>query len=220
MIGRGDEAIVVAGRNVYPDDIETAVQHESIRKGCIAAVAAPDGGLAIVVEPSEEHDERRARDGVPRYPDSGRRSDGLPGCDGRVRASRVVAEDAEREAPPARDQRDRSPPATARSQGWTSDDRFDRRQSIAALLRAELAAVTGEPIEVFGDDALLSDVGLDSLSLIQALLSVREQILEDLGLSVDDVGDPPTLPWLETVGELIAFVCSSVPANVRKHGDE
>lgn len=53
VIGRGDEAIVVAGRNVYPDDIEAAVQHESIRKGCIAAVAAPDGGLAIVVEPSK-----------------------------------------------------------------------------------------------------------------------------------------------------------------------
>ena len=52
VVGRGDEAIVVAGRNLYPDDIETAVHHESIRRGCIAAVAAPDGGLAIVVEPS------------------------------------------------------------------------------------------------------------------------------------------------------------------------
>jgi acyl-CoA synthetase (AMP-forming)/AMP-acid ligase II len=52
VIGRGDEAIVVAGRNLYPDDIESAVHHESIRRGCIAAVAAPDGGLAIVVEPS------------------------------------------------------------------------------------------------------------------------------------------------------------------------
>jgi acyl carrier protein len=82
---------------------------------------------------------------------------------------------------------------------------------IAALLRAELAAVTGEPIGVFRDDALLSDVGLDSLSLIEALLSVREQILEDLGLSIDDVADPPTLPWLETVGDLTAFVRSSVP---------
>ena len=82
---------------------------------------------------------------------------------------------------------------------------------IAAVLRAELAAVTGEPIDVFRDDALLSEVGLDSLSLIEALLSVREQILEDLGLSVDDVTDPPTLPWLETVGDLTAFVRSSVP---------
>jgi acyl carrier protein len=82
---------------------------------------------------------------------------------------------------------------------------------IAALLRAELAAVTGEPIAVFRDDALLSDVGLDSLSLIEALLSVREQILDDLGLSVDDVTDPPTLPWLETVADLAAFVRSSVP---------
>jgi acyl-CoA synthetase (AMP-forming)/AMP-acid ligase II len=53
VVGRGDEAIVVAGRNVYPDDIETAVHHESIRQGCIAAVVAPEGGLAIVVEPSK-----------------------------------------------------------------------------------------------------------------------------------------------------------------------
>jgi phosphopantetheine binding protein len=86
---------------------------------------------------------------------------------------------------------------------------------IAALVRAELAAVTGEPIARFGDDALLSDVGLDSLSLIEALLGVREQILEDLGLSADDVADPPTLPWMETVGELTAFVSSSVPTTVR-----
>jgi hypothetical protein len=88
---------------------------------------------------------------------------------------------------------------------------FEDADRIGALLRAELAAVTGEPIAVFRDDALLSDVGLDSLSLIEALLSVREQILEDLGLSVDDVTDPPTLPWLETVGDLTAFVRSSVP---------
>jgi acyl carrier protein len=88
---------------------------------------------------------------------------------------------------------------------------------IRALLQTELAAVTGEPIEVFRDDALLSDLGLDSLSLVEALLSVREEIIEDLGLAVDEVSDPPTLPWLETVGELIAFVRSSVPASV---GDE
>ena len=85
---------------------------------------------------------------------------------------------------------------------------------IRALLQAELSAVTGEPIAVFRDDALLSDLGLDSLSLIEALLSVREQIVEDLGLSIDDVSDPPTLPWLETVGELVAFVRSSIPASV------
>jgi aryl carrier-like protein len=84
---------------------------------------------------------------------------------------------------------------------------------ISVLLKSELAAVTGEPIAAFRDDALLSDVGLDSLSLIEALLSVREQILEGLGLSVDDVSDPPTLPWMETVGELLAFVRSSVPTD-------
>ena len=94
----------------------------------------------------------------------------------------------------------------------TSSPCVDR---IPTLLRAELAAVTGEPIGVFRDDALLIDVGVDSLGLIEALVSVREHVLQDLGLSADDVSDPPTLPWLETVGELIAFVRSSVPVDVR-----
>jgi len=52
VIGRGDEVIVVAGRNLYPADLEAAVKHEAVRGGCAAAVAAPDGGFAIVVEPS------------------------------------------------------------------------------------------------------------------------------------------------------------------------
>jgi hypothetical protein len=90
---------------------------------------------------------------------------------------------------------------------------FAEVDPISALLKSELAVVTGEPIAAFRDDALLSDVGLDSLSLIEALLSVREQILDGLGLSVDDVSDPPTLPWMETVGELLAFVRSSVPTD-------
>ena len=53
VMGRSDEVIVVAGRNLYPDDIESVVEHESVRRGCIAAVATRDGGLAIVVEPSK-----------------------------------------------------------------------------------------------------------------------------------------------------------------------
>jgi acyl carrier protein len=85
---------------------------------------------------------------------------------------------------------------------------------VPALLRAELAAVTGEPESVFTDDALLGDVGIDSLALIEALMSVRDQILEDMGLGADDVDEPPTLPWIETVGELIAYVRSSIPATV------
>ena len=52
VVGRGDEAIIVAGHVVYADDIEVAVHHESVRPTCVAAVAAPGGGLAIVVEPN------------------------------------------------------------------------------------------------------------------------------------------------------------------------
>jgi hypothetical protein len=85
---------------------------------------------------------------------------------------------------------------------------------VPEMVRSELAAVTGEPVGLFADDALLGELGIESLALIEALLSVREQILEELGLAVDDVDDPPTLPWMETVGELIAFVRSSLPAQV------
>ena len=94
----------------------------------------------------------------------------------------------------------------------TSLTEVDRR--IPELVRSELVAVTGEPIGVFTDDALLSELGIESLALIEALLSVREQILEELGIAVDDADDPPTLPWMETVGELIAFVRSSLPTQL------
>jgi hypothetical protein len=85
---------------------------------------------------------------------------------------------------------------------------------VPTLLRDELAVVTGQPASVFTDDALLGDVGVDSLALIEALMSVRDQILEDMGLTADDVGEPPTLPWIETFGELVAYVRSSIPATV------
>ena len=85
---------------------------------------------------------------------------------------------------------------------------------VPTLMREELAKVTGEPASVFTDDALLGDVGVDSLALIEALMSVRDEILEDMGLTADEVGEPPTLPWIETVGELIAYVRSSLPATV------
>jgi len=88
------------------------------------------------------------------------------------------------------------------------------RDRIPTLLRAELAALTSQPEAVFVDEALLSDLGVDSLGLIEVLLSVRDQILDDVGLAVDDVSDPPVLPWLETVGELIVYVRSSLPESV------
>ena len=83
---------------------------------------------------------------------------------------------------------------------------------IRSLLQAELATVTGEAAGPFTDATLLTDIGIDSLDLVEVLLAVREQVLDDRGLSMDDLDDPPSLPWLETVGELVAFVESSIPA--------
>jgi acyl-CoA synthetase (AMP-forming)/AMP-acid ligase II len=52
VLGRSDEVIIVAGRNVYPADVEAAaVTEPRVRPGCVAAVEAPGGGVAIVAEP-------------------------------------------------------------------------------------------------------------------------------------------------------------------------
>jgi acyl-CoA synthetase (AMP-forming)/AMP-acid ligase II len=50
VAGRGDEVIIVGGRNFYPTDIEAALGDGLVRPGCAAAVEAPDGGIAIVAE--------------------------------------------------------------------------------------------------------------------------------------------------------------------------
>jgi acyl-CoA synthetase (AMP-forming)/AMP-acid ligase II len=50
VVGRSDEVIIVAGRNLYPADIEAALPAGTVRPGCLAAVEAPGGGLALVAE--------------------------------------------------------------------------------------------------------------------------------------------------------------------------
>jgi len=50
VVGRSDEVIIVAGRNLYPADVEAALPQGLARPGCVAAVDAPGGGLAIVAE--------------------------------------------------------------------------------------------------------------------------------------------------------------------------
>jgi acyl-CoA synthetase (AMP-forming)/AMP-acid ligase II len=50
VVGRSDEVIIVAGRNLYPADVEAALPEGIVRPGCVAAVEAPGGGLAIVAE--------------------------------------------------------------------------------------------------------------------------------------------------------------------------
>jgi hypothetical protein len=47
-------------------------------------------------------------------------------------------------------------------------------------------------------------------------MNVRDQLLAELGLTADEAGEPPTLPWLETVGDLVAYVRSSLPASVNE----
>jgi acyl carrier protein len=84
------------------------------------------------------------------------------------------------------------------------------RARVRDLVQIELAAATGQPAELFIDDAPLSDLSVDSISLVEALIGVREQLLVDLGRSADEVSDPPALPWIETVGDLISFVSTSV----------
>lgn len=84
------------------------------------------------------------------------------------------------------------------------------RSHVRDLVQIELAAVTGGPADAFTDDALVWDLGVDSIGLVEALIGVREQLLVELGRSADEVSDPPALPWIETVGDVISFVTTSI----------
>ena len=117
----------MAGRNLYPADIETAVKHESIRPGCIAAVAAPEGGLAIVVEPKAS--KPRAKTSSSRAAGSERWSRARPAARrrrsrssraGRCRRRRAASSAGSRSAT-------RSRPTTGCWPGSTSDDHFHGR---------------------------------------------------------------------------------------------
>jgi acyl-CoA synthetase (AMP-forming)/AMP-acid ligase II len=60
LAGRTDDTIIVGGRNYYAPDIEAAVRHESVRKGCLAAVPTDDGFILVAelteAVPDSDHD--------------------------------------------------------------------------------------------------------------------------------------------------------------------
>jgi acyl carrier protein len=81
-------------------------------------------------------------------------------------------------------------------------------ERIRSMVRAELSSRTGLPTANLVDETSLDDVGIDSLALIDVLMSMQERILAEQGLSIDDVEEPDALPWLETVRDLVAFATS------------
>jgi acyl carrier protein len=81
-------------------------------------------------------------------------------------------------------------------------------ERIGSMVRAELSSRTGLPTAELVDETSLDDVGIDSLALIDVLMSLQERILAQQGLSIDDVEEPDALPWLETVSDLVAFATS------------
>jgi acyl carrier protein len=83
-------------------------------------------------------------------------------------------------------------------------------EGIGSMVRAELSSRTGLPTAELVDETSLDDVGIDSLALIDMLMSLQERILVEQGLSIDDVEELDVLPWLETVKDLVAFATSFV----------
>jgi acyl carrier protein len=80
---------------------------------------------------------------------------------------------------------------------------------VGGLVRAALTASTGTPADALSDDAVLGDIGLDSLDLVELLVSVSDRIAAMRGPDAGAVSEPQVLPWLETVGDLVAFVTTS-----------
>jgi acyl carrier protein len=81
-------------------------------------------------------------------------------------------------------------------------------ERIGSMVRAELSSRTGLRTAELVDETSLDDVGIDSLALIDVLMSLQERILAEQRLSIDDVEEPDALPWLETVRDLVAFATS------------
>jgi acyl carrier protein len=84
--------------------------------------------------------------------------------------------------------------------------------SVASIVRSALAARTGSPVEGLGDDLPLAEVGLDSLELIELLVSASEHIADEYGVAPEAAGDPEGLPWIETVGDLVELVTAAAVA--------
>jgi acyl-CoA synthetase (AMP-forming)/AMP-acid ligase II len=69
ICGRAKDLIVIHGRNLYPQDIELAVEfaHDAVRSGGSAAFAIDDGdheGLVVVAEVDGEPEEGEVADAV------------------------------------------------------------------------------------------------------------------------------------------------------------
>ena len=70
VTGRSKDLIIIRGRNIYPQDIETTVEraHPSIRPGCVAATSIEEGDsvkLVIIAEVERRHQpDRRLRPGA------------------------------------------------------------------------------------------------------------------------------------------------------------
>jgi acyl carrier protein len=83
-------------------------------------------------------------------------------------------------------------------------------EGIGSMVRAELSSRTRLSTTELVDERSLDDVGIDSLALIDVLMSLQEHVSAEQGLSIDDVDELDVLPWLETVGDLVAFATSFV----------
>jgi acyl carrier protein len=82
--------------------------------------------------------------------------------------------------------------------------------SVASIVRSALAARTGWDVEGLANDVPLADVGLDSLDLIELLVTVSEQVATEYGVTPDAIGHQEGLPWMETVGDLVELVATTV----------
>jgi acyl carrier protein len=81
--------------------------------------------------------------------------------------------------------------------------------SVDGIVRSALAARTGAPAEALVDDVPLAETGLDSLDLVELLVSAWEGIAAEYGVALDATGASEGLPWMETVGDLVGFVSAS-----------
>jgi acyl carrier protein len=91
--------------------------------------------------------------------------------------------------------------------GDSSDDRrASLRSLVVGLVKEGLAPLVDLAPAEIGESTALEALGLDSLNIVEVLITVRDELLDREGIDPDEVSDPDSLPHLDTIADLVDFI--------------